>query len=371
MHSSWSQSAPGSSSSTSPSKASLALTLRSAAVRRLHWALAELKASAEAAGAAGARRSAAEAMSRRVAQLEHSVEEGQQEAQAQRESWHSELAGLQAYAQTVAAAHGAACLQLKDARVEEGFLAAHLAQAEGQLARQGADERAEAARERRAREELRGQLQELWDGYRRSEQQSEASAARCAECVELLRRSEHSCAQLEARLARKAQWRDEAQWQISQMVERGEGLEHERAQLRRELTVAQQHCRVQADQVGSLLSAYEQEEQLAEIMRARVCALEQDNAELAERVAEQRAARAEDAEEHGKEVAAVEGERARAFAVLAEARRDGEAAEARGADCARARLEAAWGRERAQWSLSHAGLERRIDTLQQELQSAR
>merc|ERR1712113_242554 len=105
-------------------------------------------------------------------------------------------------------------------------------------------EQASLLSEQRMRQEMRVQAEEFQE---ESECIKQCAQERNVEYNQFLQKSERACKKLEARLARRTRWREEAERQIHEMVTCGEDLERECALLRNELVdqeheIRNEHC---------------------------------------------------------------------------------------------------------------------------------
>jgi len=211
-------------------------------------------------------------------------------------------------------------------------------------------------------------------GRPESQLRYENEQARCSTLKSLLEGSEQACAKLRKRLGRKLRWRGDAEQRIRAMVTYGQGLERECASLRNEV----KHLRrgrqgrtlglVPAD-CGSL----EQEEQLGEILRARLWALEEDSAALVREAEDERCLRLSDAALHGLEVSALTREQNALFAQQKAAEHATRASNRLLAEEAehRRKLVETYTHERSNWAEAHAVLEQHAQAAKQDLEVAR
>lgn len=176
---------------------------------------------------------------------------------------------------------------------------------------------------------------------------------------------ESTCLRLEAKLARRASWRSEAERQIREMVDCGEDLERERSQLLRGLKEIREQQRRNDEHTVALRSSLEQEEHLGEILKARSWALEEDNVSLAAELTNARRIRVEDQ-------ARFEAEKVAINSASVELQESLRAAGIRRGDAERRAADAlvSWGREREDWSSIHDQLSQRACTLHAELELA-
>jgi len=184
-----------------------------------------------------------------------------------------------------------------------------------------------------------------------------------------LHNSEESCARLEARLVRKAQWRGEAERQIREMLVCGEGLQREQVDLRRQLEESRRHDQERGEHIESLRSALEREEQVSDILKARLWVIEGDNAELTNQAEQERGCHQEDAARLQSQLFTAQQEHAGLTAELLTARGVDQASEA--VEAARRDLLAVLSRERTRWAKAHGDLGRRLADTQDALERAR
>ena len=210
-------------------------------------------------------------------------------------------------------------------------------------------EEASVASERKACSELQAEILLLQEGHLGAEQEASLCRDHCVGVQRQLRASEENCATLEARLARKARWRSEAERKIREMVQRGQALEQERVHARQQIQHSTQLLHSRGAQVDALRSSLEQEEQLGEILQARICALEQDNTQLKCLEQQERRCRHEEA-------AAQDAREADLTRAAEEARRE---------------LLAAWDSDRAEWRRKAETLHLRSAEAAEELAEAR
>lgn len=182
---------------------------------------------------------------------------------------------------------------------------------------------------------------------------------------------EARCQELEARSRQQANWREDAEGRIRGMVSCGEGLELERLRLRRELAETRRSEEAQRQQVSELRSSLEQEEQLGELLRARVWALEQDALELAKEAEREKVLADEDAAHSEEQLAAAASERSDLLSALQDAQAAKEAAELRAATKARRTLLEAWGRDRGHWAEVRAELGARVVAAEEDARRTR
>eukprot|EP00931_Biecheleriopsis_adriatica_P050756 TRINITY_DN29412_c0_g1_i1.p1 TRINITY_DN29412_c0_g1~~TRINITY_DN29412_c0_g1_i1.p1 ORF type:complete len:661 (-),score=196.65 TRINITY_DN29412_c0_g1_i1:83-2065(-) len=182
---------------------------------------------------------------------------------------------------------------------------------------------------------------------------------------------ERRCAELEQRANEEAQWREEAERRIKEMAACGESLERERLLLRRELAEVQRHEQVRREQAEALHESLEQEEQLGELLRARLWALEQDSEEMAGAVEAEKAMHMEGAVQLQEQLVAFGSERADLVAALQDAEASQEAAVQQAAEKVRRSLLEAWGRDRGQWAEERAELGAIAAAAEEEARMAR
>jgi hypothetical protein len=228
-----------------------------------------------------------------------------------------------------------------------------------------------AMQHQRCSQELRVQMQE---SLVRAEQQQERASRELEASEQKFYCSEQSCAKLEAKLAKKANWRSEAERQIRDMVTCGEDLERECARLRKKLCTSKRERQDVCEQTECLKQSLEQEEQLGELLKARTWAVEEDISALKTKLQQERSARLEDASRHRADLRAASQEEAEIAAELASlASRS--CTEAKAAEKDREELLAAWSRERKHWTSESAEttstLEQELATLRGDLKLAR
>lgn len=173
--------------------------------------------------------------------------------------------------------------------------------------------------------------------------------------------------ELQEQLASGGRWRQEVEQRMRRMVSCGEDLERERAQLRRELKEAQQMKCARDEQVEQLQDNMEQEQQLGEILKARVRVLEEDGVDLSVREDLERTCRREDAAKHQRQHAALERELVQTREALRGANRGCELAEARATQAVRRESHAEHERERASWAKAIARMEEEVSHMRAEL----
>lgn len=195
--------------------------------------------------------------------------------------------------------------------------------------------------------------------------------AKFSESRRKLHSCEAKCTELEALSIKQAEWREDAETRIRVMVSFGEGLELERLRLRRELAETRRNEEAHREQLCELRASLEQEEQLGELLRARVWALEQDTVDLASEAQREKVISDQDAAHAEEQLAAAASERATLLLELQEAQAAKEAAELRAATKARRNLLEAWGRDRGHWAEVRAELGARIAWAENEARSAR
>jgi len=396
--SSSSQSRVGSSLPSSPfAGVRLLLALDSVYQRRVFWSMSQWRRHAAyqqsqaqwaerdevrmetAEEEAASSRRVADKLACRLSMAESQLELQRQEASRQAESMRSKCAGLECRANALSGSEAALCAQLHAARVRSEALEQGNARAESQLLEQRAREQSTFLHEYREAEELKLQAQALKVSHARVEAESELTARRCAEVEELYQHAEESCAKLQSRLEKKVRWRSEAERQIREMVQCGEGLERERVRLRQKLAESREHHKGSCEHLEALRASLEQEEQMGELLRARTWALEEDNVELNNRLSQERNTRLEDATRHASELALVQQEHSEVVNTLCTAASEDSrrnkavaaAAEERAAESARADLLAAWSRERDAWSRSSSELNHQLAVAHLELETMR
>lgn len=120
------------------------------------------------------------------------------------------------------------------------------------------------------------------------EAHAEQSLAAVEQRTGKLERSAHK---LEARLAREAQWREQATEQIAQMVARGEELESERARLLARHAEAHQRNQLRGDESRELQRAFGRAGEANEELEARGRVAERDNLRLLGAIEDERSLR--------------------------------------------------------------------------------
>lgn len=175
---------------------------------------------------------------------------------------------------------------------------------------------------------------------------------------------------LEQQLAEQASWRKEAESRIREMTSCGESLELQRLELRRELSEANRQEHVSSEQAEALKTSLEQEEQLSELLKARLWALEQDHSEMANETEAERAANLKGALRDEEQISALAAEHARLSAALCQAEASKDAAAAQAAEKVRRSLLEAWGRDRNNWTEVRAELRSRVATAEDEARLA-
>lgn len=202
-------------------------------------------------------------------------------------------------------------------------------------------------------------------------QASKQSEKATSESRRKLHSCEAKCRELEALSIKQAEWREDAETRIRVMVSCGEGLELERLRLRREVAETRRTEEAHREQSCELRASLEQEEQLGELLRARVWALEQDALDLASEAQREKVISDQDAAQAEEQLAAAASERANLLHDLQEAKAAKEAAELRAATKARRNLLEAWGRDRGHWAEVRAELGARIASAEDETQRVR
>ncbi|CAJ1376238.1 unnamed protein product [Effrenium voratum] len=167
---------------------------------------------------------------------------------------------------------------------------------------------------------------------------------------------ERRCEVLERRCAEQAGWRGEAERRIKQLAASGERVERDRRARPSELTDAQHEERARAEQAEALRDTLEQEEQLGELLRARLWALEQDNELMTKEVEAEKMLSMEGEEQFHQQLAAFNMERSELVASIHSAKAAQEASAQQVADKVRRSLLEAWGRDRGKWAQERADL---------------
>jgi len=344
-------------SSSSSCAARLAVCLEAARLRRLSWSWRVLHAGqaaqqrAEAAEriAEGAREALAGtrceewALAARLSDLEdrrrREAEAVAAQLEAERSHCEAQASGLRRYA-------------------------SELGEAKEELQRHRDEDHATLARMWSEGEQVQAEVQRLQE---RSECEGAAASRaieeRCAES-ERLRVSEAACAGLEARLARQARWREEAERQILSMVSRGETLERERACLLDHCTEAQRAAEATRH---SLARANEANETL----RLRTHDLEKENAELLAAAGRERTGRLAQAAQQGKATALLQQELAQLRGALRKAHGSRALQEECAVEAACGDLEQAHEREREEWSRECDELRRQLQAVREECEATR
>lgn len=328
---------------------------------------------------AASNRRVADKLACRLSMAESQLELQHQDASRQAESMRSKCAVFECRASALSGSEAALCAQLQAARVRSEALEQGSARAEAQLLAQRTSEHEAFLHECKEAEDLRLQAQQLKVSQARVEAESEVTARRFAEVEQLYQHAEESCRKLQSRLEKKVHWRSEAEKQIREMVQCGEGLERERVRLRQKLTESREHHRGSCEHLEALRDALEQEEQMGELLRARTWALEEDNVELNNRLCQERNTRLEEATHHASELGRVQQEHSEVVNTLCSAASEDSrrcqasvaAAEERAAESARADLLAEWSRERDSWSRSSSELNQQLALAQLELETLR
>lgn len=261
--------------------------------------------------------------------------------------------------------------QQQAAPVRQEVLEQSIAQLEHQLSRHRECAHECISQEQRHVSELRMQLQRLQEHHVHLENEHAQVIRRRSSSEELLRNSEDYCARLEAKIARKRRWREEAERQLCEMAACGKEFEQERLSLRRKLSESRQEGRHVLEEAESLRDSLEQEEQLAEILKARTWALEEDNASFCKYLHEERSCRLEDGVHHAEMLKDMkQGD----ILIAREALKSEYCTELRSAEAAREALMTAWTKEREHWARHSAGLtaefEQQISEAHRELQAA-
>lgn len=338
----------------------LAAVLKSVVARRLYWSLSHWGSTI---GDPGGNWRREEALSRRLQEAESRAEDDRREAQA----WQQKGAALKIRARGASAAVGALRARLEEACVREEALLCGRAGAEEQLASQWREEQTVLGRERQAHDELRAEVESLREAQELAVQRAAELTARGAAERRRWEASEQTCAKQEARLARQMRWREDAQLQINEMIQCGESLERERAELRQELARARKGG---SRELEALQQASAEETQLCEVLQARVVVLQEDHVKLRERLVAEQQGHKEDVASCSLELVSLRKSRADLLAELRESQASNEAAESRAAQAARGDLQAAWERERRLWAQANEDLERRANTTRRELEAA-
>lgn len=154
------------------------------------------------------------------------------------------------------------------------------------------------------------------------------------------------------------------------MTSCGESLELQRLKLQLELseTSHQEHfCREQAE---ALQVTLEQEEQLSELLKARLWGLEQDHSEMANEAEAERSANFEGALRDEEQIAGLVAERTRLSAALCAMEASKNAAAAQAAEKVRRSLLEAWGRDRSSWAELRDELSSRVAAAEDEARLA-
>lgn len=264
--------------------------------------------------------------------------------------------------------------QLRVAQQQEEVCEQGNADLEEELSRLRSSQELASTHELQAVCQLRERLVALQESHVHAEQHTEEAQRRCSASEELVVSSEESCARLEAKLARKVRWRQEAEHHIREMVACGENLEQERAQMRQQLSKSRLQGRAASKHAESLRQTLEQQEQLGETLKARSCTLHEDNAALTRSLQKERQGRMEDMAHRRVELNLLRQEEAKASSALTAVDR-GNRSELQAAEFARAKLMAIWSKERDEWS-NHsyritAELQKQLSSLQLELQTSR
>jgi len=336
-------------SRTTIAGARLAIALGIASWRRLLWAVSRWHATAQA-------RPAVERLSEAAAK-EFEIQTATAEELQQR------CGALEHHVGRTVRAESALCAKLVDAQVRAEALEQASCCTEHRFAEN-------LNNELRSGEKLRLEAKLSQEAHARCEHEAEQTASRRAEVERLLGSVESSCEELESRLAQKLRWRGEAEEKIREMVACGENLEHERARLRRQLAEARQQRRSSSEQLQALRQSVESEEQLAEILRARVAVLEEDNSELVASLQLEQRRRLEDAAQHSAELDATQRAKDKLHMALQSERRSKEAVEHQAVEKTRRELLVAWGNERTQWNRAHRELERDLANAATELEAS-
>jgi len=221
---------------------------------------------------------------------------------------------------------------------------------------------------------LKSSLEALKMGCTESQLRYENEQARCSTFMSLLEGSEQACAKFRNRLGRKLRWREEAEQRTRAMVAYGQGLERECASLRKE--VKRLRRRRQGRSMGLVpadCGSLEQEEQLGEILRARLQVLEEDNAALVREAEDERCLRLSDAVLHGLEVSALNREQNELSAQLQAAEHTTRASNRLVAEEVdqRRKLVETYTQERSNWAEAHAVLEQHDQAAKQDLEVVR
>lgn len=378
--SSSSQSRSGISAPSNPfAGARLGLVLEAVSLRRMFWAISQWHEhdSHLVAAQKSARMVKVSTFTSESHQLalgcQRSVVKSAQ-ADAELATLRAECSVLQSQAVSVSGAEVAQQERLAAAEVQKELLEEGCARLEAQLSRHRSSESAALRHEQQSASQLRVQLERLQETHAEAEQSSEEALRCCSASQQRLASSERSCARLEAKIARKTRWRSEAEQHIREMVACGEGLEKERAQLRQKLSRSMNEHRGLSENVEALRCSLEQEEQIGEILKARGCALQEDNAALSRDLQHERQGHFEDVSRQREELKLARREELKASAALSAA--EGESrSEVQAAEFAQAKLMAVWNKERDEWSLHSSRttmeLQKQVAGLSQELQAAR
>lgn len=363
--------------------ARLSLALDSVSRRRIFWAMGQWRHHNVLATLTIERRDemtsrkaidTVEKLSSSLSGLDSSIEQERQIAIAGSEALRARCKMMESRITELAGSKAAQKAALDAAQVREQNLEKRLAHLQDDLGRQRANEHEAVLQQQRSSHELRLQIQTMQENLFRAEQQQEKALGELEASKQECNSSEQSCAKLEAKLAKKASWRSEAERQIRDMVSCGEDLERECARLRQKLSSSKRERQDACENAESLRHSLEQEEQLAEILKARTRVVEEDVSALKAKLQHERSARLEDASRHRADLRVANQEESAIAAALAAAE-SRSCSEAKEAQRDREDLLASWSKERKQWSSESAGitsaLEQQVATLREDLKIAR
>jgi len=198
---------------------------------------------------------------------------------------------------------------------------------------------------------------------------------RCKEASAACQLEERQCfesrfATLEQQAADQASWRSAAEECIREMTARSEKLERDRSLIRHELSAAQRQQQACSDQSQALRESLEQEEQLGELLRARLWALEQDGEQMFQEVETHKLISMEGEEHFEQQLAALDAERCELRASLQVVKSSQEAAVQQAANKVRKSLLEAWGRDRGKWAQEREKLTSTADRAAEEAKLA-
>lgn len=306
--------------------------------------------------------------------LDRSAEQNRQADNMVIDGLRSKCMALECQVGALAGVETAQRARLQVARVREESLMQGNTRLEEELSRRKICEKEVTAHEEGVVSELRLELEKFHETRAQAEHQNEGTRRRCASSEELLVSSEKSCAALEAKLARRALWREKAEHHMREMAACGEDLEREQAQLLQRLAESREEHKGAHEQAKSLKRTLEHEEQAGEVLTARAWVLEEDNAVLKQCLQQEERQLLEEAARHSEELEVARRAEARVFAELA-AVRAASISELKSADAARTMLMTAWDEERHQWSRHSsqciAELQQQLSQLGHELQASR